>query len=108
MTEKSTFVGAVDTGEWEPFEAGEIKTLRAVPDTPYLSGVWRVTPEQAPEPQDVHMHADETVYIVEGHVTVEVDGEVLELRAGSFAAFKKGSSTRWTVREPTLEFFVYS
>ncbi len=67
-----------------------------------------MTPEQAPGTTDVHMHAEETVYIIEGHVSVEVDGETLELATGNFASFKKGTMTRWTVRKPTLEFFVYS
>lgn len=33
---------------------------------------------------------------------------MLELTAGSMASLSKGAMTRWTILEPTIEFFVYS
>jgi uncharacterized cupin superfamily protein len=88
---------------------GEIHKLREDADGQLTAGLWRVTPEQAPGTNDVPMHANETVYIIQGHITVEVvGGDTLELRAGSLASFEKGALTRWTVHAPTLEFYIYS
>ena len=96
----------------EPFEVGQVQWLRRNGDggRPALAaGIWTVTPEEAPETFDLVIHEDETVYIVSGHLRIEViGGESFDLTDGSMASFTKGAKTRWTVVKPTTEFFVYS
>ncbi|MBU0554964.1 MAG: cupin domain-containing protein [Alphaproteobacteria bacterium] len=100
---------SIATEDWQPFIAGEIHMLREDGEGKLSTGLWRVTPEQASKNALVPCHQDETVYIIHGHITVKnSDGEVHDLKAGSFASFRKGSVNTWSVHEPTLEFFVYS
>ncbi|WP_138413416.1 cupin domain-containing protein [Sinomonas gamaensis] len=95
-----------------PFAVGQVQWLRRPGDgdRPALSGgIWTVTPEEAPETFDLAFEEDETLYIVEGHLRIEViGGETFDLTDGSMASFNKGAKTRWTVVKPTTEFFVYS
>jgi len=96
----------------EPFEVGRVQWLRRHGDggNPALAaGIWTVTPEDAPEAFDLPITEDETIYIVSGHLRIEViGGDTFDLAAGSMASFSQGAKTRWQVLEPTVEFFVYS
>ncbi|MEE2524107.1 cupin domain-containing protein [Pseudarthrobacter sp. J75] len=104
--------GAQDPQKLEPFELGQVQWLRQFGDgdRPGLaSGFWHVTTAEAPEPFDLLIEADETIHIIEGHLRIEVPGGAeFDLKAGSAASFNKGTQTRWTVLEDTIEFFVYS
>lgn len=106
------FYAQHDPTAFEPFELGTVQWLRRPGDNgneALSAGIWKVTPEQAPEPFDLPINEDETIYIVSGHLHIEVlDGDSFDLKAGSMASFSKGAKTRWTVVEPTVEFFVYS
>ena len=106
------FHSQLDEAKFEPFESGVVQWLRRPGDSGnenLSAGIWKVTPEDQPDPVDVPVTRDETIYIVSGHLHVELeDGELLDLSAGSMASLSKGSKTRWTVLEPTVEFFVYS
>ena len=101
-----------DPAAFEPFELGTVQWLRRPGDNgneELSAGIWQVSPEEAPEPFDLPIGEDETVYIVSGHLRIEVqDGDTLDLTAGSMASLSQGAMTRWTVLEPTIEFFVYS
>ncbi|MFC0486124.1 MULTISPECIES: cupin domain-containing protein [Pseudarthrobacter] len=101
-----------DPQKYEPFILGQVQWVRSPGDgdRPALSaGFWHVTTEEAPEPFDLLIEADETLHIIEGHLHIEVEGgESFDLRPGSAASFNKGTQTRWTVIEDTTEFFVYS
>lgn len=104
--------GVRDDSKQEPFELGTVQWIRrpGEGDREGLScGYWKVTPEQAPEPFDLVSHGDETIMLLEGAIRIEpVDGEPFTLTAGSSASFNDGSSSRWTILEPVLEWFVYS
>ncbi|EME51055.1 hypothetical protein G352_26492 [Rhodococcus ruber BKS 20-38] len=101
-----------DDTAFEPFELGTVQWLRRPGDNgndKLSAGLWKVTPEEAPEPFDLPIAEDETIYIASGHLRIEIkDGATLDLTAGSMASLSAGAMTRWTVLEPTLEFFVYS
>jgi len=101
-----------DATGFEPFEAGHVQWLRRPGDNgneTLSGGIWQITPEELPEPIDLPIHQDETVYIVSGHLRIEVEGgDTFDLTAGSMASFSRGAKTRWAVLEPTVEFFVYS
>lgn len=96
----------------EPYIVGKVQWLRKPGDgdRPALSGgIWTVTPEDAPEPFDLTFEWEETLYIIEGHLRIEIiGGETFDLTDGSMASFNKGAKTRWTIVAPTTEFFVYS
>jgi uncharacterized cupin superfamily protein len=106
------FYAQRNTSAFEPFALGSVQWLRRPGDNgnaKLSAGIWQVTPEEAPEPFDLPIEEDETIYIVSGALRIEVtDGETHELTAGSMASLSKGAMTRWTVLEPTIEFFVYS
>jgi uncharacterized cupin superfamily protein len=96
---------------WDPFDAGEVDWLRREDDGDRLlmAGVWRVTPDEVPERTSIEFPHDETLYVIEGEMRVEVeDGPVLELKAGDFASFDRGTKVLWTILAPVREFFVYS
>lgn len=101
-----------DRNASEPFEVGIVQWTRRPGDGDrehLASGFWFITPEETPGPMRIVGHADETVYILEGHLLVEPEGgEPFELTAGSVATFNEGTAALWTVLAPTVEFFVYS
>jgi uncharacterized cupin superfamily protein len=101
-----------DSGAFEPFEVGQVRWLRRNGDggnAALAAGIWTVSPEEAPEAFDLPITEDETIYIVSGHLRIEViGGDSFDLTAGSMASFSQGAKTRWQVLEPTVEFFVYS
>ncbi|WP_111510101.1 cupin domain-containing protein [Mycobacterium kyogaense] len=95
------------SGKYGEFDAGVVNWLRQ--DDQVVSGFWRCTPEEQPDVYEATFATNETVYIIEGRVEVEVvGGPVLDLAAGDSASFVKGTVGRWRVIEPVLEFFVYS
>lgn len=112
VVENFTVNAAHDRSKAEPFEAGAVQWVRRPGDGDrhtLSAGFWFITPEESPEPNVVIGEADETVYIIEGHVRVQPHGgEAVDLVAGSVASFNKGVPVTWTVLEPTVEFFVYS
>jgi uncharacterized protein len=106
------FHAQLDQAAFEPFALGSVQWLRRAGENgneTLSGGIWKVSPEEAPEPFDLPIDQDETIYIVSGHLRIEVKGgHTLELTEGSMASFSKGAMTRWSVLEPTIEFFVYS
>jgi uncharacterized protein len=92
---------------FEPFEAGVVKYLRQ--DDDVVSGLWVCSPEEQPGIHEAVFESNETVYIIEGRVRVDiVDGPTYELAAGDAASFVKGTTGRWKVLEKVTEFFIYS
>jgi uncharacterized cupin superfamily protein len=110
------YTSSPSTGSWEPFElpdgrtVGEAHLMRADEDGSYYAGFWRVQAGALPAPFDYVMELNETIHVVEGALTIEVEaGPTLELGAGDLASFEKGTKTRWTLREvPFREVFVLS
>lgn len=102
----------LDQAAAEPFEVGTVQWIRRPGDgerSDLAAGYWFVTPEEAPTAMSVTGEADETVHVLKGHLTIAVEGGAsFDLRAGSSASLNKGVTALWTVREPTVEFFVYS
>ncbi|ALG30497.1 hypothetical protein AOZ07_16925 [Glutamicibacter halophytocola] len=106
------FYAQHDPEAFEPFELGTVQWLRRPGDNgnaKLAAGIWQVAPSQAPEPFDLRIDQDETIYIVSGHIRIQIDGgEEHDLTAGSMASLSLGAQTRWSILEPTVEFFVYS
>lgn len=101
-----------DDSKQEPFELGTVQWFRRPGEGDregLSSGIWKVTPAEAPEPFDLVSHGDETIFILEGAIKIEpADGEPFTLTPGTSASFNDGSRARWTILEPVVEFFVYS
>lgn len=71
-----------------------IYSYASTPDQSSQSGVWEC---EGPKVFDWHFHGDETVYILEGYVRVDFEGETLELGPGNVAFFPAGSQATWHV-----------
>ncbi|GAB3616730.1 hypothetical protein GCM10027416_12870 [Okibacterium endophyticum] len=114
MSEESNFAVStrLDRSQLERFELGRVQWLRRFGDggrDNIGAGYWVVSPDEAPEPFDLVGEADETIHIVEGRITIEVEGGVThDLTPGMSASLNRGTATRWTIHEPVVEFFVYS
>ena len=111
-TTQSAFTARFDPSRYEPFEVGQVQWLRKAGDGDrpgLMAGFWIVTPEEMPPATAHEFPFDETIYVVEGAMRIEVeDGETLELSEGDTAAFNKGAKVSWTIHRPVVEFFVYS
>lgn len=58
---------------------------------------------------EITLTADESIHVVEGDATIEVEGDgSIELAPGTAVFIPRGAVCRWTVREPVLEFFALS
>lgn len=104
-------------GGWEPFElpigrtVGEVNLLRSEDAEPaYYAGFWRVPAGDPPEPFPYEMAQNETIYVIEGALTITVEGgEELSLGPGDLASFVAGTKTTWRLtRTPFKEVFVLS
>lgn len=106
------FFSTLDENNFEPFEVGVVQWLRKPGDNEHenlSAGFWKVSPQDAPEPFDLPIEQNETIYIVSGHLRIEVEGgSTLDMLPGTAASLSTGAMTRWTVIEPTVEFFVYN
>jgi uncharacterized cupin superfamily protein len=104
--------GSYDLAQSVPFSAGVIQWVRKPGEggrNDLGCGFWTVGPEDVPGPVEVTIHADETIYILEGRVRIDVENSSShELAAGDVASFNAGTQTVWNILEPTVEFFVYS
>jgi uncharacterized cupin superfamily protein len=59
-----------------------------------------------PSTFEVLLEADETIYIVEGSVRIELDtGAAVELEQGDCVELPRGVQATWIVRTPVTEFF---
>jgi uncharacterized cupin superfamily protein len=69
--------------------------------------LWRT---DAPARYDYFFTGDESFYVVEGSVSIELveTGEAVELKAGDVASFPKGTRSVWTFSEPFKKFTVIS
>jgi uncharacterized cupin superfamily protein len=55
------------------------------------------------------LETDETIHVIEGEVTIRLDGgESVTLRAGDIASFPCGAQATWEITRPLREFFVLS
>uniref|UniRef100_UPI001C4DF06E cupin domain-containing protein n=1 Tax=Rhodococcus qingshengii TaxID=334542 RepID=UPI001C4DF06E len=75
-----------------------------VPDSGPLVGFAKGRPSTFSVTQSHH----ETVHVLEGRASVEVDGRKVSLGPGDATTFYAGRVARWTIVEPLLEFFVMS
>jgi uncharacterized protein len=112
MTIGTAFTGKVDPTRREPFEVGQVQWLRRAGDGErpgLMAGLWFVTPEDMPAGSPHEFPSDETIYVIEGAMRIDVeDGDTLGLSAGDMASFNRGTRAAWTIHRPVVEFFVYS
>jgi uncharacterized protein len=71
------------------------------------ASLWRT---DAPARYEYLFPGDESFYVLEGSVSIELvgTGERLELKAGDIASFPKGTRSVWTFSEPFKKFTVIS
>lgn len=90
-------------------EVGEEHVLRSGGShgNEHEAALWRT---DAPARYEYLFSGDESFYVVEGSVTIELmpTGERVELEAGDIASFPKGTRSVWTFTEPFKKFTVIS
>jgi uncharacterized cupin superfamily protein len=76
--------------------------LSRSPDSRIIRGVWRCTPGRF----SWQFSYDETLVVVEGRATIELDtGETVEIGPGDMAFFGRGHASTWTVHQTILKGF---
>jgi uncharacterized cupin superfamily protein len=76
--------------------------LSRSPDSRIIRGVWRCTPGRF----NWQFSYDETLVVLEGRATVELDtGEKVDLEPGDMAFFGRGHGSTWTIHETVLKGF---
>ena len=84
----------------DPDASGAV--LSRSPDSRIIRGVWRCTPGRF----SWQFSYDETLVVLEGRATIELDtGEVVAVGAGDMAFFGRGHGSTWTVHETVLKGF---
>jgi uncharacterized cupin superfamily protein len=110
MAERSdgVFFSRVEADDWEHDEetGGLVHLLRA--DDAAQAGLWKPG-ETAGRTIELELVAHETVLVLAGTGTLQVDGgPVIELAAGDMISMPKGARTTWVVDADFKEFWVYS
>jgi len=111
-TTKLVYQSSTDADSYEPFmvdgsQIGEVHWLRdtAGGDGILMAGLWRAEPGSFP----YTFAADETFLLLEGSVSIDVDGgETVELNEGDLVSFVAGTQATWHVRRASKKFFVVS
>ena len=81
----TTFTATPDPTLREPFEVGQVQWLRKPGDggrEGLMAGFWHVTPEEMPAGTAHEFPFDETIYVVEGAMRIDVEGGELAVVAG--------------------------
>lgn len=101
--------GSVTDPDFEPYDAGRVFWLRRDEQAgrTLWAGIWEVGPDDL-APGSLHeSEHDETFHILEGRIRLEIGGVTHEFESGAIVSLRKGTQARWTILEPTREFFVY-
>jgi len=107
-TESGALRSRWDAEDWEHDEetGGLVHLLRA--DEAVQAGLWKPG-ETAGQPIELELVAHETVLVLAGTGTLQVNGgPVIELAAGDMISMPKGAQTTWVVDPDFKEFWVYS
>ena len=100
-----------DSLAFEDYDAGEVAWLRQEThgDRSLWCGFWRVRPDELADGTPHESAHDETFIVLDGKVSLSFpDGADVVLSRGDAITIAKGTTARWTVLEPLLEFFVYT
>jgi uncharacterized cupin superfamily protein len=109
---KSIPVSSIGAQDFEPYEQeglhfGDVHWLRigSGGDGVLYAGLWK----HGPADFSYVFPGDETFHVLEGEVTIDVEGgESLALRPGDIASYAKGQSSTWHITQPFKKFFVIS
>lgn len=108
------FVSHVDANSYEPFPLEDVKAGNPRPEVAWLraeteggsvlyAGLFRAQPSTYGYVYAGH----ETFHVLDGEVEIRLEnGEVINLRAGDIASFKKGDKCTWKIASPFKKFFV--
>ena len=109
-------VGTIDPANWDPFPIEEVEAGDPAAEVSFIRtesnsgamlyvGLFRAQPSR----WRYAFAGDESFHLLEGRVTIHVDGgDVVEMTPGSIASFSKGMTSTWEVHEPMKKFFAIS
>jgi uncharacterized cupin superfamily protein len=102
------------TAAWEPCVTSDGRTIgdaewlrrRNEGGWSHMAMLWRCQPMSF----DYTFAGDESFIVISGQVriTLKDSGEIIELRTGDVASFRKGTRSVWTIVEPLEKFTVVS
>lgn len=109
QTLKDISLGSLNKANFEPMmvsddvSVGELSWIKEN----YVH-FWRGTADSCPQTVDYPIAREETVYVLEGSVEIELeDGSVHNLTPGDVATFRKGSHTRWSFTFPFVKLAIF-
>jgi uncharacterized cupin superfamily protein len=71
------------------------------PDGVFQTGFWR----REPDTWSFERPYDEVALILAGEADIEIDGQVLTVRAGDLLVTPKGSAGTWRIKDTIVKFF---
>jgi uncharacterized cupin superfamily protein len=115
MSEQNAWRGSSGETPSEPFDVGRGTFLGRVfwiRNEPKLQvGLWSVNQDDVrTTPAPYVFTGDETIFVLEGEVEVDVEPSTkVRLRAGDIASFKKGTTSQWNIMSDEYkELFIYA
>jgi uncharacterized cupin superfamily protein len=103
---RGIFLSNLDTADWrsDPEVGGDMHVV--VEDETAYAGLERYS--ESPSPIEWTLPERETVLILEGAATIEVEGgPTLDLRVGDIASLPKGAVTTWHLTTPFKELWFF-
>jgi uncharacterized cupin superfamily protein len=86
---------SIDVRRWEPGLPWQVLGDSASTNGGFLFGEARLEPGAQAPGLHVHTREDESLYVIEGVMTVELDGERIDLRPGEFMVLPRGIPHRF-------------
>jgi mannose-6-phosphate isomerase-like protein (cupin superfamily) len=80
---------SADVRSWQPGSPWQILGDAEATNGAFLFGEARLEPGDPAPGLHVHSREDESLYVIEGVMTVELDGERIELRPGDFLILRR-------------------
>jgi uncharacterized cupin superfamily protein len=101
-------VWRVDENAWEFDPETDAEVAMLVETERITAGLWRWGPNAHGRPMDVELTTHETIIVLDGTGTLEVDArEPIVLAPGVAVTIPAGSHTRWTVDPDFREVWIY-
>lgn len=118
LSVNETLVEALSTNlvteTWEPYyidgqQIGSMHWIEYSEDPLYQVGLWRITPEEAPDLIPYIFEGRETFHVFEGAAQlITNEGLTIDLKVGDVYTFPTGVEVSWRILTPFKKLFIVS